>query len=139
MAQTVPGSLPGAFDIASHQHIGVDAGRVQTLFVRLALAISFTSIDLAATRTFADGTAFGLAGHPVLMGLRQIGLKGPFIILGGHAVASRAACGPRAKPDPRARHSPVRWSTSEPSFLKGLRWSLERASRARSRIRRTLQ
>ncbi|GEM94294.1 hypothetical protein [Cereibacter sphaeroides] len=116
MAQTVPGSLHGAFDIASHQDIGVGAGRAQTLFALLALAISFTSIDLAATWIFADGTTFGLAGHQVLTGLRQIGLKGPFIILGGHAAASGAACGSRAKPDPRARHSPVRWSTSEPSF-----------------------
>ncbi|MBJ2153564.1 phosphatase PAP2 family protein [Paracoccus sp. IB05] len=57
-----------------------------TILARLTIAISFffmifPAADLAVTRWFADGQDFVLAGHPFLAGLRQVGLKGPYIAM----------------------------------------------------------
>ncbi|NHF74639.1 phosphatase PAP2 family protein [Paracoccus sp. 12-3] len=42
----------------------------------------FPAFDLAVSRWFADGSVFVLAEQPLLLGLRQFGLKGSYLIAG---------------------------------------------------------
>ncbi|WP_199489484.1 phosphatase PAP2 family protein [Pseudotabrizicola alkalilacus] len=82
MTQALPGYLPKAPHIALHHGIG----RAQILIARLTILISFVfmafpAIDLAVTRRVAEGAVFVLAEQPFLNGLRQVGLKGPFIVI----------------------------------------------------------
>ncbi|MEH6775925.1 MAG: phosphatase PAP2 family protein [Cereibacter changlensis] len=86
MNQTLPGFMPKPSDIAPHHDIRTGIGAAQLLIARLTILISFVfmifpAIDLAVARGFAEGTVFVLAEQPFLKGLRQIGLKGPFVVI----------------------------------------------------------
>lgn len=61
-----------------HWTVTLARGTIVVSFVFMALP----AIDLAVSGWFFDGSVFGLADQPVLKALRQIGLKGPFILIG---------------------------------------------------------
>lgn len=87
MQRKVPNYLPKAS--ADQLLLGPKAGanRAISVIVRSIICISFffmifPAFDLTVSRWFADGSVFVLAEQPVLLGLRQIGLKGSDLIAG---------------------------------------------------------
>lgn len=70
---------------------------------RMTIIVSFVfmaipTIDLTMSRWFFDGTAFYLAEEPSLNALRQVGLKGPFIIIALMAVLLGLQASPSMRP-----------------------------------------
>lgn len=73
----------------SRSQNGVDRAIIHLMRAMLLVSflfMIFPMIDLAVARFFARGTEFTLSGHPVLMGLRQIGLKAPLIAMAAMAL-----------------------------------------------------